>query len=100
MPELNLSPSVVAQYKEFLMHPEKFENCDYKPLEECFVPADEYTPQHILYNQYVEYLQKPLPKVIFYIIMQEVYPTLYGKNDAATGLSTDLGYKLKFIANT
>lgn len=89
---IRLDGPTIALFKSFLMEPEKY-GCNYKPMRECFVEADEYTPQHILFQQYVDYLQKPLPKVIFYIIMREVYPEYFGKqNDKG-----DLGYKLKLI---
>lgn len=92
--EIHLDQQTIDLFKSFLMEPAKH-GCQYKPMKECFAEADVYTPQHILYQQYVDYLQKPLPKVIFYIIMREVYPELFGKqNDKG-----DLGYKLKLVVS-
>ena len=88
-----LTPAVVERFTDFLVNPKKF-NCTYKPLKECFVEGDHYEPQHLLYQQYVEYIKKPLPKVIFYIIMREQFPEYYGK-DSRPGMGGNLGYKLK-----
>lgn len=93
MDSIPLTPSVIAKFTDFLVNPEK-NNCTYKPLKECFVEGDHYEPQHLLYQQYVDYIKKPLPKVIFYIIMQEQFPEYYGKDDRP-GMRGDLGYKLK-----
>lgn len=88
-----LTPAVVERFTDFLVNPKKF-NCTYKPLKECFVEGDHYEPQHLLYQQYVEYIKKPLSKVMFYIIMREQFPEYYGK-DSRPGMGGNLGYKLK-----
>ena len=96
---LHLTPEVVAQYKDFLVNPQKY-NCHYKPLHECFVEGDHYEPQDKLYDKYIEYIKKPLPKFMFYIIMREEYPDLFGADewtdDKGKWHRGDLGYKLKF----
>lgn len=94
MQSIPLTPQTVALFRKFLEHPEEFEGCDYKPLKECFVEGDYYEPQHLLYQQYVDYIKKPLPKVVFYIIMREQFPDYFGKDDRP-GQRGDLGYKLK-----
>lgn len=43
---------------------------------------DESTPQHILFNEYIAYLKRPLPKFMFYIIMDEIYPESKGKAES------------------
>ena len=48
-----MTPEVVAQYKDFLVNPQKYK-CDYKPLHECFVEGDHYEPQDKLYDKYIE----------------------------------------------
>lgn len=48
---------------------------------------------NILYEQYFEYLKRPLPKVIFYIIMDELYRHLIVKDEEAK----DLEYRLKIV---
>lgn len=90
---IRITPEVIAQYTDFLVNPKKY-NCTYKPLMECFVEGDHYEPQHLLYNQYADYIQKPLPKAVFYIIMQNNFSGYYGK-DMREGTRHDFGYKLK-----
>ena len=93
MKSIPLTPAVIERFTDFLVNPEKW-NCTYKPLKECFVEGDHYEPQHLLYQQYVDYIKKPLPKVVFYIIMREQFPEYFGKDDRE-GQRGDLGYKLK-----
>ena len=93
MQSIPLTPAVIARFTDFLVNPEKW-NCTYKPLKECFTEGDHYEPQHLLYQQYVDYIKKPLPKVIFYIIMREQFPEYFGKDDRE-GARHDLGYRLK-----
>jgi hypothetical protein len=89
---IQLSPGLVAAYKELLTNPEK-NGFDFRPITECFREIETVTPKHILYERYLEYLQKPLPKVIFYIIMDELYRHLIVKDEE----TKYLGYRLKFI---
>ena len=79
MESIPLNPQTVALFRKFVEHPEEMEGCDYRPIQECFEKSDVCTPQHILFNQYIAYLRHPLPKVFFYIIMDEIYPDLKGK---------------------
>lgn len=58
---IQLSPGLVAAYKELLTNPEK-NGFDFRPITECFREIETVTPKHILYERYLEYLQKPLPK--------------------------------------
>lgn len=89
---MNLTPESVNAYKELMTNPASH-GLSFKPLAECFEECKKVTPKHILYENYLEYLQKPLPKVIFYIIMDELYEHLISK-DENTGY---LGYRLKLI---
>lgn len=79
MQSIPLTPETVALFRKFVEHPEECEGCDYKPIRECFEKSDVCTPKHILFNQYIAYLRRPLPKVFFYIIMDEIFPELQGK---------------------
>lgn len=90
---IQLTPATINQYTDFLVNPSKY-GCTYKPLKSVFVEGDHYEPQHLLYQQYLEYIKKPLPRVIFYIIMQEQFPEFRGKDDRE-GTRHDIGYKLK-----
>lgn len=79
MESIPLTPKTVAMFRKFVEHPEEFKGCNYKPIQECFEKSDLCTPKHILFNQYIAYLRRPLPKVFFYIIMDDIYPEMRGK---------------------
>lgn len=96
-----LTPHTIALYTDMLVNPQKY-NCDYKPLGECFKMAEKVTPQDELYEQYISYINKPLPKPVFYIIMRNMYPTLFRadvhKDDSGKlVIRGRLGFKLEFI---
>lgn len=82
MQTIPMTPQTVALFRKFVEHPEECEGCDYKPIRECFEKSDTCTPQHILFNEYIAYLKRPLPKVFFYIIMDEIYPELKGNAES------------------
>lgn len=90
---MNLTPQAVDVYKQLMTNPNEHGFFDYKPLAECFEECEEVTPKHILFESYKAYLKRDLPKVIFYIIMDELYGKLIAK-DERTG---NLGYKLKLV---
>jgi aminopeptidase C len=95
-----LTQHTIVLYTDLLVNPEKY-NYDYKPLKECFKIVKKITPQDELYEQYVSYINKPLPKTVFYIIMRNMYPALFGadvhKNDSGELIRGDLGFRLEFI---
>lgn len=95
-----LTQQTIDLYTDFLVNPEKY-NCDYRPLKECFKIVEKITPQDELYKQYVSYINKPLPKLVFYIIMRDMYPTLFGadmyKDDSGELIRGNLGYRLEFV---
>jgi len=97
MKELILCEESVAAYKELMTNPESHGLTDMKPLKDCFVEVEQATPKHVLYNQYVELIGKPLPKVIFYIVMDEIYGKLIDYTFNALGVHGDLGYKLSIV---
>lgn len=93
---IQLTPGHVSAYKEILTNPEK-NGFDFRPITECFIESETVTPKHELFNVYIDYLQKPLPKVMFYIIMDDLYGNLAGQAINAEGKPGCLGYKLEFI---
>lgn len=95
---MELNKETIRQYKDFLENPAKYD-CTYKPIRECFSPNDYVIPQHILYELYVAHIDKPLPKVIFYIIMRELYAEYQGKApyDEKTNQGGEFGYRLKML---
>lgn len=85
-----LSPESVDAYTQLLKDP-KAHNLPIRPLSECFEDAAEATPKHLLFADYKNEVGENVPKVFFYIIMDNEYPTKIAK--APNG---DLGYLLKF----
>lgn len=84
-----LTPETIRHYKQILSEPAKF-GFSFPPLSQCFKESDAATPKHTLYKEYCDYIENNnVPKVIFYIIMDELYSTSIAK--APNG---DLGYKL------
>lgn len=95
---MQLNKDTINQYKDFLENPQKY-NCNYKPIKECFAPSKYVTPQDKLYELYVAHIDKPLPKAVFYIIMQELYDEHRGKAlyDEKTKKGGEFGYALDVI---
>jgi len=89
---MELNPQSVDAYKQLMTKP-KDHGLDIPALEECFDEFEEGTPKHILYQQYIDKIQKPLPKVFFYIIMDELYFKKITKCPDG-----NLGYKFKIKA--
>ena len=92
MSEIMLTPEAVSAYKTLMTKP-KENGLDIPSLDKCFIDAEEGTAKHILFKEYLDRIQKPLPKVFFYIIMDELYANKIVK--CADG---NLGYKLKLSA--
>lgn len=81
MDTLQLTPEVIAYARK---------EVDLKSL---LKPAEKVTANHILYQQFIEGTKwKGLPKVIFYIIIEQEFGSAMGKDEK--GL---LGYKLQLI---
>lgn len=70
-----LAPETIDAYKDALMHP--IENgLDFKPLTELFEKSEQAIAKNLVYEQYLISINKTnnqVPKVIFYIIMDEMY---------------------------
>ena len=58
-----------------------------------FEKSDKVTAKHILFDQLIEVIKVPLPKVIFYILMDEMFG--FGNYKDENGF---LGYSLKIAA--
>lgn len=87
---MTLTPQTIDAYKQILSNPSKH-GFNFKPLNECFSKSETVTAQHILFDSYVGYIAKPLPKVVFYIIMQEIHGQPFEKDEKGC-----LGYRLTF----
>lgn len=57
-------------------------------LKDCFESTEIATAKHILFDQYLELTKLDFPKLIFYIIMKDIYPV--GKSPDGS-----LGYMVK-----
>lgn len=86
---MELNKQQIDAYKELLSNPKKH-GLEFKGLNECFNKCEKITAKHKLYKQYIDYLKKPLPKVIFYIIIDEMFFNCVGKDD-----NGDLGYSIE-----
>lgn len=63
-------------------------------LQQYFARSEKCTPKHLLFKEFIEKTKwKGLPKLIFYILMDELYPRSIAK--APNG---DLGYLLEIVA--
>lgn len=91
MENITLTPEAVNAYKELMTNP-KAHGLEMPTLEECFEEG-EGIAKHILFAEYIDRIQKPLPKVFFYIIMDELYA-----NKIVKCTDGNLGYKLKLRA--
>jgi hypothetical protein len=88
MENIILCPESVAAYKELLTNPAA-NGLDIKPIGEYFEASETPTAKHILFEQFIAVIKKPLPKIFFYIIMDEMHPQC-GKDENGF-----MGYYLK-----
>ncbi len=89
MTKITITKESVNAYKQLMTDPKKH-GLDFEPLDECFEETEYATAKHILFDQYVDKIKKPLPKVFFYIIMDEIYSERIAKSSDG-----NIGYKLK-----
>jgi hypothetical protein len=85
-----LNVETIDAYQELLTNPAK-NKLHFKPIKECFEKSEIVTAKHTLAEQFIEYVEKPLPKLILYIIMDQVFGLCDGKDEDG-----NLGYHLKF----
>ena len=84
---MEINEQSIAAFETILNNP-KDHGFSFMPLSEIFIEAEKPTAKHILFNQLIDYIQKPLPKIFFYIIMDKMHRV--GKADDG-----NLGYFLK-----
>ena len=93
MDTITLCPESVSAYKELMTNP-KANGLDMPSLAECFEEAESGTAKHILFKEYLERIgNKPLPKVFFYIVMDELH-----SNKIVKCADGNIGYKLKLTS--
>lgn len=62
-------------------------------IQQYFIQSETCTPKHLLFQQFIEHTKwKGLPKLIFYILMDETFPKSISK--ATDG---NLGYCLELV---
>lgn len=83
-----LTPETVSAYKELITDPQKH-GLELIAITDFFVKSDKVTAKHILAKAYIDHIQKPLPKLILYIIMDEIYGCCRLKDE-----NGNLGYNL------
>jgi hypothetical protein len=75
MENIVVCPESVAAFRELMTNPGKH-GLSFPSLDNCFIASDTPTAKHILFKQYVDLINKPLPKIFFYIVMDEVFPKI------------------------
>lgn len=83
-----LTEDLISAYKQMLSNPEKHD-LPFPSLREIFLPSDTAIAKHLVYDKYQRIIDKNIPKIIFYIIMDEIFP----QKKAEDG---NLGYVVKF----
>lgn len=91
MDTIQLTPETVASYKHILLNPQKY-NLPFKAITEYFEKSEQVTASHKLAYLYLTHIARPVPKMILYIIMNEIYGHCNAKDEKG-----DLGYYLKFV---
>lgn len=91
---MHLTPEAVSAYKELITEPNKH-SLELTAITDFFIESDKVTAKHILAKAYTDHIQKPLPKVILYIIMDEIYGQCFEKGDDG-----NLGYRLTFNSSS
>ena len=84
-----LTTEAVDAYQELMTNPQKH-GFEFPSLKDVFEETEGATAKHILFKQYIDLINKPLPKIFFYIIMDKLYHT----KKASDG---NLGYCVKIV---
>jgi hypothetical protein len=79
----------VDAYQKLLTNPSEY-GLPFPPITEVLVPGEKVIAKHILYQQFMEWFDRDLPKVFFYIVMDNVFGCAREKDDAG-----NLGYRLQ-----
>lgn len=85
---MTITPQMIDSYREILTNPDKHE-LPYKPITEWFVKSEDILPKHLAFDSVKDLVN--IPKFIFYILMDELYPV--GK-----ALSGDAGWPIEYAS--
>ena len=86
-----LNKETVDAYETILNNPSEY-GLPIKPITEWFEECEEVTAKHELFEQLVNAIQRPMPKVIFYILMDKMYPSRIGNDSKGCA-----GYGLRLV---
>lgn len=89
---MEINTQTINLIKTYLSFPKKF-GLPYLPLWKCFNIENTVTPQDKLYEQYINYIKAPLPKMVFYVILKMMYKQYQGIDKK----SGNFGYRLSFV---
>lgn len=88
---IHLNQETVEAYAQLVTDPAAY-NLPFRSIKECFEKSDTVTAKHLLAGDYIRNEAKLLPKIMCYIIMDNIFGQCDGKD--ADGY---LGYHLKFV---
>ena len=88
---IQLNESTVEAYQRLVCNPSVY-NLQFRSITECFIKTEEVTAKHILAGQYIKNETPLLPKLLCYIIMDNIFGQCDGKDQDG-----HLGYHLKYI---
>ncbi len=83
-----LTPELIAAYKKMITNP-KEHKLEFESLDEIFEKSEIAIAKHLIYDSYLLRIKKPVPKVVFYIIMDEMFESKIADD-------LHLGYCVKF----
>lgn len=86
-----VTPESVASFKEWMTEPSKFD-LPIRPLSEMFKESETVTASHIIFQQADQEYKRSIPKIFFYIVMEQVYGQAVHKDSRG-----DLGYKMEYV---
>jgi len=85
---MNVTTELVSVYRDMLANPSKH-NLPFQSFREIFLPSDDAIAKHEVHDTYQKIINREIPKIIFYIILDGIFPQ---KNDE----KGNLGYCVKF----
>lgn len=91
MEKIIINEETIAAYRTILQNPSQYHaDFNFTPIKDFFIPSETLTAQHILAQEYISHINLCLPKLILYIIMNELFGNPNGKDEDG-----NLGYYLK-----
>lgn len=88
---VQINKESIDSYQEILTNPSTY-GLSFRPIQECFIKAETVTAKHILASEFIKNEAPNLPKLVCYIIMDNLFGFCDGKDP-----NGDLGYHLTFI---